>query len=142
MEKQSQNPQSILMDKNLKLELTGNIVSAYVGNNPVAQSDVSNLVRSVAAAVESLGSSQAAVDDGNYELFTSIKKSVKADHLVCLDCGKKFKTIKRHIRASHGLSVEEYKKRYSLPADYPVVAPEYAAKRTLIAVGIGLGRKR
>ncbi len=110
-------------------------------NNPIAQTDLSNLVTNVATAIGSLANPETALDDQNYEPFTSIKKSVKPDHLVCMDCGKKFKTIKRHIKASHGLTVDEYKRRYGLPSDYPVTAPNYSEKRTSIAVNLGLGRK-
>jgi predicted transcriptional regulator len=130
------------MTDNLKIELTSEIVSAYVGNNPLAQTDLPDLLRDVASTLQNLETPGAVVDDQNYEAFTSVKKSIKPDHLVCMDCGAKFKTLKRHIRTSHGLSVEEYKRRYNLPSDYPVVAPAYSEKRTSIAVGLGLGRKK
>ncbi len=129
------------MNNDLKLELTSKIVSAYVANNPVAKTDLSDLLNNVASVISNLDDSETTVDDQNYELFTSIKKSIKPDHLVCLDCGKQFKTIKRHIKASHGLTVDEYRRRYGLPSDYPVTAPNYSEKRTSIAINLGLGRK-
>ena len=129
------------MTNTLKLELTSEIVSAYVSNNPLAKSDLSDLLTNVATTIGNLENPETAVDDQNYEPFTSMKKSIKPDHLVCMDCGKQFKTIKRHIKASHGLTVDEYKRRYDLPSDYPATAPNYSEKRTSIAINRGLGRK-
>ena len=121
------------------LELTTNIVCAYVGNNPVAQADLSGVIKDVFDKLATVG----APAEPEVELTPAVpvRKSVGTDFIICLDCGKKQKMLKRHIQAGHGLTPEEYRARWQLGYDYPMIAPSYAAKRQEIAKQIGLGRK-
>ena len=122
------------------LALTAEIVSAHVGNNAVAVSDLSNLIRNVFDALAQLGAAPM-VDVPDQRPAVSVRLSVKPDHLVCLEDGRKQKTLKRHLMTSHGLTPDAYRAKWNLPADYPMVAPNYAAQRSAMAVQIGLGRK-
>jgi predicted transcriptional regulator len=119
------------------LELVSKIVSAYVSQNSVPPSELPHLIRTVHEAL--LGPDQAA--SSRPEPAVPIKKSVKPDYVVCLEDGKKLKTLKRHLRTSYDMSPDEYRQRWGLPADYPMVAPKYAAVRSALAKKIGLGRK-
>ncbi|MCB2051352.1 MAG: MucR family transcriptional regulator [Novosphingobium sp.] len=120
--------------------LTSDIVVAHVSNNSVAAGDVPLLIQSVFTTLSSLDSS-AVVDDLRPEPAVSIRASVKPDHVVCLDCGKKMKMLKRHLATAHGLSIEEYRQRWRLGSNHALVAPNYAATRADLAKKIGLGRK-
>ena len=122
------------------LALTTDIVRAHVSNNTVAVSDLPTLIGSVHASLSKLGSI-AVVEVPAQQPAVSVKVSVKPDHLVCLECGKKQKTLKRHLMTSHGLMPEAYRVKWSLHADYPMVSPNYAAQRRELAIGFGLGRK-
>ena len=122
--------------------LTSDIVSSYLSNNAIQGSDIPALIGSVHKALQQAHTASLEPDRKEYTPVVSVKASVKPDHLVCLACGVKQKTLKRHIRTSHDLSVEEYKDRYNLPLDYPMVSPEYADRRSALARKIGLGRKR
>ena len=122
------------------LALTADIVGAHVSNNAVALSDLPALIGSVHASLSKLGS-VAVVEVAAQQPAVLVKVSVKPDHLVCLECGKKQKTLKRHLMTSHGLTPEAYRAKWSLPADYPMVSPNYAAQRRELAIGFGLGRK-
>lgn len=122
------------------ITLTADIVAAHVSNNPVTVADVPRLVTTVHAALKGLGSAQPEPD----ELLVpavSVRSSVKRDHLVCLEDGKRMKMLKRHLMTEHGMTPGEYRARWGLSADYPMVAPEYAETRRDLAVKIGLGRK-
>ena len=119
------------------LELVSKIVSAYVSQNSVPPSELPHLIRTVHEAL--LGPDQAA--SSRPEPAVPIKKSVRPDYVVCLEDGKKLKTLKRHLRTSYDMSPDEYRQRWGLPADYPMVAPKYAAVRSELAKKIGLGRK-
>ncbi|MDN3571576.1 MucR family transcriptional regulator [Methylobacterium longum] len=124
-------------------ELTGEIVAAYVSNNPVPVSELPSLIRSVHSAVAGLGSdtsSGGAVSAENAEKPTAaqIRKSVRDDGIVSFVDGKTYKTLKRHL-TKHGLDPQSYRERYGLPRDYPMVAPSYAAQRSALAKAIGLG---
>lgn len=122
------------------LELTADVVAAHVSNNSVSLSDVPTLIQSVYSALSApLASSQAVVVDER-QPAVSVRASVKKDHIVCLDCGKKCKTLRRHIHTAHGLEPEDYRERWNLPKDYPFVAPEYSERRADMAREIGLGR--
>ncbi|MBO6528240.1 MucR family transcriptional regulator [Erythrobacter sp.] len=123
----------------LLITLTSDIVAAHVGHNKVAVSDVSALIGNVHGALSGLGSQ--APEEPRHDPAVSIRASVKKDHIVCLDCGKKMKLLKRHLMTEHGMTVEEYRARWDLPVDYPMVAPDYAEKRRALAKKIGLGRK-
>ena len=120
--------------------LTADIVGAHVSNNAVAVSDLSALISSVHASLSKLGS-VAVVEVPAQQPAVSVKASVKPDHLVCLECGKKQKTLKRHLMSSHGLTPDAYRAKWTLLADYPMVAANYAAQRREMAIGFGLGRK-
>ena len=122
------------------ITLTTEIVAAHVSNNSVDVADVPNLITNVYGALAGLGD-LGEKEEAAPEPAVSIRSSVKKDHIVCLECGKKMKVLKRHLRTDHGLSPEEYKARFNLSADYPLVAPDYAEKRSTLAKKIGLGRK-
>jgi predicted transcriptional regulator len=121
------------------ITLTSDIVAAHVSNNSVAVDDVPALISSIYGALAGLGSA-AAVEE-RPEPAVSIRASIKPDHIVCLEDGKKMKMLKRHLKTDHGLTPAEYRKRWGLPADYPMVASNYSEKRRELAKKIGLGRK-
>ncbi|TYC63948.1 MucR family transcriptional regulator [Stappia sp. BW2] len=124
------------------IELTSDIVSAYVANNTVATPDLPGLIASVHKALTS--SAQKAQEPEVVELVPAvpIKKSVGNDFLICLEDGKKFKSLKRHLRTHYDLTPEDYRAKWNLPADYPMVAPNYAAARSELAKKMGLGQQR
>ena len=126
-------------DKNLRfIELTADIVSAYVGNNPVPAAQLPELIASVNAAVGQLGGSVAQPARTAVPAVNP-KRSIFPDHIICLEDGKKFKSLKRHLRTDFGLSPDEYRAKWGLPADYPMVAPNYSATRSALAKSSGLG---
>jgi predicted transcriptional regulator len=122
------------------IALTAEIVTAHVSNNSVAVSDISSLIQNVHAALSGLGSSAPILGE-KPQPAVSIRASVKPDYIVCLEDGKKLKMLKRHLMTSYGLSPEDYRAKWGLPTDYPMVAPNYAEQRRALAVKIGLGRK-
>lgn len=123
--------------------LTTQIVAAYLGNNSVAVSDVPALINSVYSAITNLGRPQPAGEDTERQTpAVPIKKSVRPDHIICLECGKKNKMLKRHLASEHDLTPAEYRAKWGLPSDYPMTAPEYATQRSEMAKSIGLGRAR
>lgn len=122
------------------ITLTADIVTAHVANNNVDVAALPALISSVHSALSGLGQA-AVVEEVRPQPAVSVRSSVKNDHIVCLECGTKMKMLKRHLMTDHGLSPEDYRARFSLPADYPLVAPDYAEKRRELAVKIGLGRK-
>ncbi|MDE1467917.1 MucR family transcriptional regulator [Aurantiacibacter sp. D1-12] len=126
-------------DNELLIELTADIVTAHVANNNVEVDDVPTLIENVYGALSGLG--QKTTEQERPEPAVSIRASVKQDHVVCLEDGKKMKMLKRHLMTDHGMTPEEYRERWNLPADYPLVAPAYAEKRRQLAKKIGLGRK-
>lgn len=127
-------------DRSQLLALTTDIVSAYVGNNSIAGSELPNVINDVFSKLVSLGSENAEIE---VDLVPAvpIKKSVTKAEITCLDCGKKFKMLKRHLRTDHDLSPQDYRARWGLGHDYPLIAPNYSEVRKKLAVGIGLGRK-
>ena len=140
------NKVNTVVEENQKLSsetlitLTSDIVAAHVGNNDVAVADVPTLISNVYAALAGLGESPV-VEEARPEPAVSIRSSVKPDYIVCLEDGKKLKMLKRYLRTNYNMSPEEYRARWGLPADYPMVAPAYAEKRRDLAKKIGLGRK-
>ena len=122
------------------LSLTADIVAAHVSNNSVAVSDIPTLIANVHTALVGLGG-LAPAPEVRAEPAVSIRASVKPDYLVCLDDGRKLKMLKRHLMTHYGITPDEYRAKWGLPADYPMVAPNYAALRRGLAVKIGLGRK-
>jgi predicted transcriptional regulator len=122
------------------VELTADIVSAHVANNTVSVSDVANLVQRVHEALASLGTPAVEPQQDKVPVV-SVRSSIKPDHLVCMECGRKQKTLKRHLQNAHGMSPDQYRADYGLPRDYPMVAPDYSKRRSEMAQAIGLGRR-
>jgi predicted transcriptional regulator len=122
------------------ITLTADIVAAHVSNNDVRVADVPALIAMVHQALSGLGT-PVQVEEVAPEPAVSVRASVKRDHLVCLEDGKKMKMLKRHLMTKHGMTPADYRARWGLGADYPMVAPEYAETRRDLAVKIGLGRK-
>ncbi len=121
--------------------LTVQIVSAHVANNNVAQSDLPALIAQVYGAMSGLGKAAEPVAPSRPEPAVSIRKSVMPDYIVCLEDGKKLKMLKRHLMSAYGMTPDQYRERWGLPADYPMVAPSYAQQRSTLAKAIGLGRR-
>ncbi len=122
--------------------MVAEIVSAYVANNPVQASDLPKLIESVHAALIDVEQQAATADRPGLKPAVPIKKSVTDDHIICLEDGKKFKSLKRHLRTRYNMSPEEYRDKWSLPRDYPMVAPNYAKQRSALARKMGLGQAR
>jgi len=122
------------------LELTTEIVAAHVGNNPIAASDLPGLIQSVYRTLMSVGTSPTAVE--RPKPAVPVKRSIFPDYIVCLEDGKKLKMLKRHLKTAYDMTPEEYRERWGLPADYPMVAPNYAQHRSNLAKEIGLGTTR
>ena len=123
------------------LELTTSIVSAYVSNNNVQPADLVGLIASTYSALAGLGSEAAPVPPAALIPAVPIRKSVTPDAIICLEDGKKFKSLKRHLNTAYGLTPDQYRVKWGLPADYPMVAPAYAEARSALAKSMGLGRK-
>ncbi len=129
------------MDAEL-IALTSQIVSAYVSKSSVQASDVPALITSVYQSLQSLGQPQASAEaPTELKPAVPIKKSVTPEYIVCLEDGKRCKMLKRHLMSSFGLTPDEYRTKWGLPSDYPMVAPNYAKARSEMAVKIGLGRR-
>ena len=127
-------------DREHLVETTAKIVAAYVSNNRMMAAELPTLINAVFQTVASVNGGGGAHAGEPPKLIVSIKRSVTDDYLICLEDGKKFKSLKRHLRTSYGLSPEQYRTKWGLPADYPMVAPAYAAQRSKLAKAIGLGR--
>ena len=123
------------------ITLTSDIVAAHVSNNSVAVSDLPLLISNVHGALAGLGTAAPEPEAKKQEPAVSVRSSIKPDYIVCLEDGKKLKMLKRHLMTHYNMTPDQYRARWNLPADYPMVAPEYAAKRKELAVRIGLGRK-
>jgi len=121
------------------LELTTEIVSAHVSNNLLPVADLPHLIQDVYRTLSNVGGVQGAAE--RPQPAVSVKKSVTPDYIVCLEDGKKLKMLKRHLKTSFNLTPEEYRERWGLPRDYPMVAPNYAKHRSALAKKIGLGTK-
>ncbi|MCD2322903.1 MucR family transcriptional regulator [Sphingomonas sp. IC-56] len=123
------------------ISLTADIVAAHVSNNSVAVSDLPQLIQNVHTALTGLGSAPAE-PEVKQEPAVSVRSSVKPDYIVCLEDGKKLKMLKRHLMTHYQMTPEQYRTKWNLPADYPMVAPNYAEQRRTLAKKIGLGTKR
>ena len=123
------------------VELSAEIVSAYVSHNNLNPNDLPRLIAEVHTALRSLNASEAPEPVEELKPAVPVRKSVASDYIVCLEDGKKFKSLKRHLRTHYNLSPEEYREKWGLPADYPMVAPNYSATRSRLAKDNGLGRK-
>lgn len=125
------------------IELTADIVSAYVANNTVSSGDIPSLISDIHSALVRVSAGQEIpVVLEPAKPAVSIKKSITNDYIICLEDGKKFKSLKRHLRTGYNMSPEQYREKWGLPQDYPMVAPNYAEARSLLAKQMGLGQKR
>ena len=124
------------------IELTADIVSAYVGNNTVPATDIPALINQVHSALTRVSGGPNDASADSLKPAVSIKKSITPEYLVCLEDGKKFKSLKRHLRTQYHMTPEQYREKWALPPDYPMVAPNYAAARSQLAKQMGLGQQR
>lgn len=124
------------------IELTADIVSAYVSNNSVASTDIPGLISQVHGALLRVSGGHGELPSEPLKPAVSVKKSITPEHIVCLEDGKKFKSLKRHLRTQYNMTPEQYREKWSLPTDYPMVAPNYAAARSQLAKQMGLGQQR
>jgi predicted transcriptional regulator len=124
------------------IELTASIVSAYVSNNSVPTQDLSALINQVHSALTRVSNGQGEEITEPLKPAVSVKKSITSDYILCLEDGKKFKSLKRHLRTQYNMTPEQYREKWGLPSDYPMVAPNYAIARSQLAKQMGLGQQR
>ena len=124
------------------IELSADIASAYVSNNSVPASELPTLLNSIYAALTKTVQAQSQEPQAELTPAVPVKKSVTADAIICLEDGKKFKSLKRHLRTTYHMTPEQYRAKWGLPADYPMVAPSYAKARSELAKTMGLGQQR
>jgi predicted transcriptional regulator len=124
------------------IELTAKIVSAYVSNNSVAANELPALIDQVHTALTRVSGGRTDTSSEPLRPAIALKKSVTPEHIVCLEDGKKFKSLKRHLRTQYNMTPEQYREKWGLPLDYPMVAPNYAAARSNLAKQMGLGQQR
>jgi predicted transcriptional regulator len=124
------------------IALTAEIVSAYVSNNAVPATDIPALINQVHAALTRVVAGGGETTSEALKPAVSVKKSITPEYIVCLEDGKKFKSLKRHLRTQYSMTPEQYREKWNLPADYPMVAPNYAAARSELAKQMGLGQQR
>jgi predicted transcriptional regulator len=122
--------------------LTAEIVSAYVSNNTVASGDIPSLINQVHSALQRVSSGQGEALSETLRPAVPVKRSINPDFIICLEDGKKFKSLKRHLRTQYAMTPEQYREKWGLPPDYPMVAPNYAAARSQLAKQMGLGQQR
>ena len=120
------------------LRMTADVVSAYVGNNTLPATELNDVIQLVYGSLQKLNGSQK--NSFRSKSAVSVRKSITPDYIVCLEDGKKLKMLKRHLRTAYGLTPQEYRAKWGLPADYPMVAPNYSRQRSAFAKKIGLGR--
>jgi len=125
-----------------QIELTAEIVSAYVSNNTVPASEIASLISRVHAALARVSGKSGDVTAEPLKPAVSVKKSITPEFIICLEDGKKFKSLKRHLRTQFNMTPEQYREKWQLGADYPMVAPSYAAARSQLAKQMGLGQQR
>ena len=131
-----------MSDESSYIDLAADIVSAYVSNNSVPASELPSLIAEIHGALVRLGGVTVEEPSEPQKPAVSVKKSIAPDFIVCLEDGKKFKSLKRHLRTQSNMSPEQYREKWGLPADYPMVAPNYAAARSRLAKEMGLGQQR
>ena len=124
------------------IQLTAHIVSAYVSNNTVPSGEIPGLISQVYSALMRVSGGQAVATAEPLKPAVSVKRSITPEYLVCLEDGKKFKSLKRHLRTQYDMTPEKYREKWGLPSDYPMVAPNYAAARSQLAKQMGLGQQR
>ncbi|MDO8423406.1 MAG: MucR family transcriptional regulator [Parvibaculum sp.] len=122
------------------IDLTTEIVSAYIGHNTVPANDLAGLIYQVYDALQNVSNGSAKQPAEKSEPAVSVRKSITPDYLICLEDGKKFKSLKRHLRTHYDLGPDEYREKWGLPRDYPMVAPNYAQARSKLAKKMGLGQ--
>ena len=127
-------------EKSEVIEMTADIVSAYVSNNSVSATDLPNLIISVHRALGGIAGGNEVAEVTPKEPAVPVRRSITPDHLVCLEDGRKFKSLKRHLRTKYNMSPEEYRAKWGLAKDYPMVAPNYAKARSELAKQMGLGQ--
>jgi predicted transcriptional regulator len=127
-------------DKSELIEMTADIVAAYVGANSVSAADLPSLIQSVHRALTGVVAGSDVAEAAPREPAVPVKKSITPEHLVCLEDGRKFKSLKRHLRTKYNMSPEDYRAKWGLPKDYPMVAPNYAKARSELAKQMGLGQ--
>ena len=130
-----------MVTKEQLVELTADIVSSHLSNNIVAVGDVGNLIQQVHEALAGLGQPETEEPQAKTPVV-SVRASIKPDYLVCMECGSRQKTLRRHLQTAHGMTPEQYREDYGLPRDYPMVSPNYSEQRRQMAKAIGLGRKK
>jgi predicted transcriptional regulator len=124
------------------IELTASIVSAYLTNHSVPSAEIPGLISQVHSALKRVSGGQTTTAAEPLKPAVPIKRSVTAEHIVCLEDGLKFKSLKRHLRTRYGINPDQYREKWNLPPDYPMVAPNYAAARSQLAKQMGLGQQR
>jgi predicted transcriptional regulator len=124
------------------IDLTANIVSAYLSNNPTPASEIPALISQIHAALLRVSTGRPEAPPEPAKPAVSVKKSMTSDYLVCLEDGKRFKSLKRHLRTQYNMTPEQYRDKWGLPADYPMVAPNYAVARSQLAKKMGLGQQQ
>ncbi len=137
-----ENDSEVAVERAEILALTSEIVSSHVANNSVAMSDVPGMIEQVFGVLLKLGAPAVEEPAERPKAAVSIRRSITPDYIICLEDGKKLKMLKRHLRTAYNITPEEYRERWGLPADYPMVAPNYAAQRRRLAKKIGLGTTR
>ena len=135
------NDDSVKND-NMLIELTADVVAAYVSNNPVPASELSNLISDVHSALGRVSGTPEVPPAEKQKPAVNPKRSVHEDYIICLEDGKKFKSLKRHLMTHYGMTPEQYREKWGLDPNYPMVAPSYAVARSKLAKQMGLGRKR
>lgn len=122
--------------------MAAKIVSAYVSANTIASQDLPSLIRTVYQALQDISDAPAQAPEATPEPAVAVKKSITPDFIICLEDGKKFKSLKRHLRTRYAMTPDEYRAKWGLPHDYPMVAPNYAKERSTLAKRMGLGTSR
>lgn len=122
------------------IDMTADIVSAYVGNNTIPAAELPALIQSIYYALNAISTGEETKIESPKEPAVSIKKSIANDYIICLEDGRKFKSLKRHLRTKYNMTPEEYRLKWNLPKDYPMVAPNYARARSDLAKQMGLGQ--
>ena len=135
-----ENDQTVASNDLLRMSVE--IVSAYVSNNSIAATQVPDVINTVYGALNSINSQTVFERSESQKPAVSVRRSVNPAYIICLEDGKKLKMLKRHLRAAYGMSPDEYRAKWGLPSDYPMVAPNYALQRSAFAKKIGLGRKK
>ncbi|WOI10508.1 MucR family transcriptional regulator [Thalassospira lucentensis] len=130
-----------VLDRDELLQMTVDIVSAYVSNNAIASAQIPELISTIFNSLDDLREVETIEEEEPLKPAVPIRKSIGDDYIICLEDGKKLKMLKRHLRTTYNLTPEEYRAKWGLPSDYPMVAPNYAKQRSQFAKKIGLGRK-